>query len=386
MKQEKLAIGLMSGTSVDGIDAVLVKIKGNYTETEIEQLHFLNIPYKDDVRERILLVAEGKFGGTKEICNLNFFLGELFADACERLCKAANINTNKIDFVASHGQTVYHIPQKQDYLGKQISSTLQIGEASVIAQRLGCKVVSDFRVRDVAAGGFGAPLVPFTEFLIYKNESKTIALQNIGGIGNITILPKGCALKDVIAFDTGVGNMVIDALVSKITNGEKRYDESGKLAKTGTISEELLAFMLNDTYLKQPLPKTTGREYYGEKYVNDLCQKASELGVNMTDTLATATMFTAKSIAVGIDSFCKDRPKQLIIGGGGSYNLTLLANIKACLPDIEVVTNEELGFDSDAKEAIAFAVLANETLCGNTNNAPSATGAKTAVVMGKISM
>ncbi len=386
LKNENYAIGLMSGTSVDGIDAVLVKISGNYTSTKVEQKCFITLAYEDAVRERILKVAEGNFGGSKEICALNFLLGELFADACEELCEKANVPISQIDFVASHGQTVYHIPQKQDYLGKSLSSTLQIGEASIIAQRLNCPVVSDFRVRDVAAGGFGAPLVPYTEFLLYRQSDETIALQNIGGIGNITILPKNCALDDVIAFDTGVGNMVIDALVFKITKGEKRYDESGNLAKTGSVNNELLKYMLDDEYLKMPLPKTTGREYYGEQYVNDLCEKAQNLGINLIDVLATATMFTAKSIAIGIDDFCKNRPSKLIIGGGGSYNLTLLNNIKQCLPDITVLTNEDLGHSSDAKEAIAFAVLANETLHGNTNNAPSATGAKQAIIMGKISL
>ncbi len=384
-KNEKLAIGLMSGTSVDGIDAVLVKIGGNYTDTNVEQINYISTPYNDDVRELILKTAGGEFGGSKEICNLNFLLGELFADVCEELCEKASVDKKEIDFVASHGQTIYHIPQKANYYGKNISSTLQIGEASVIAQRFNCPVVSDFRVRDVAAGGFGAPLVPYTEFLLYRQSEKTIALQNIGGIGNITILPKNCELKDVIAFDTGAGNMVIDTLAFKITNGKQRYDDGGKLAASGNVNEQLLSYMLNDDYLKMPLPKTTGREYYGEKYVSNLCAKAQELNINLTDVLACATMFTAKSIAIGID-LLKIRPEQLIIGGGGSYNNTLLNNIRHCLKDIEVITNEQLGFSSDAKEAIAFAVLGNEALCGNTNNAPSATGAKQAVVMGKISL
>ncbi len=385
-KNEKLAIGLMSGTSVDGIDAVLVKISGNYTDTNVQQLHYINTPYDDSIRELILKTAGGEFGGSKEICSLNFLLGELFADACEQLCEKAGVNKNDIDFVASHGQTIYHIPQSINYYGKNISSTLQIGEASVIAQRLNCPVVSDFRVRDVAAGGFGAPLVSYTEFLLYRQSEKTIALQNIGGISNITVLPKNCELNDVLAFDTGTGNMVMDALVFKITNGKQRYDEGGKLAASGNINEQLLNYMLDDEYLKMPLPKTTGREYYGEQYVSDLCNKAQELNVELTDVLACANMFTAKSIALGIDSLKTNRPEQLIIGGGGSYNNTLLNNIRHCLKDIQVITNEQLGFSSDAKEAIAFAVLGNEALCGNTNNAPSATNAKQAVIMGKISL
>ncbi|MBP8855894.1 MAG: anhydro-N-acetylmuramic acid kinase [Oscillospiraceae bacterium] len=382
----RFAIGLMSGTSADGIDAALVQIKGCGTETSVSLRAFITLPFTDEVRARILRVVAGDFGGSEELCRMNAFLGELSADACVAVCKKAKVPLCEIAFVGSHGQTVFHAPDAAEYLGKTIRSTFQIGEASAITERIGCPVVSDFRVRDMAAGGLGAPLVPYTEYLLFRDAKRNVALQNIGGIGNITVLPKGCGLDEVFAFDTGPGNMVMDQLVARLTDGKARYDAGGKMAAAGRVSKVLLAHMLNDDYLKTPPPKTTGREVYGETYVNALCQKADALGVSLTDTLATATRFTAECIREGIERFCDIKPQRLIIGGGGSMNPTLLAHIADCLPTCEVLTNEQLGLDSNAKEAIAFAVLANETLFGMCNNAPGATGAAHAVVMGKISL
>lgn len=382
----RLAIGLMSGTSADGIDAVLVEITGCGAATKVAQRAFLTLPFSDETRRRILRVAAGDFGGSEEICRMNFYLGELHADACEALCRQAGVAPGDIAFVGSHGQTVFHAPDAQEYLGRPVRGTLQITEGSVIAERLGCPVVSDFRVRDMAAGGLGAPLVPYTEYLLYRDAARTVGLQNIGGIGNITILPKGCALGDVFAFDTGPGNMVMDALAARLTDGKARYDDGGRLAAGGAVHAGLLAWMLRDPYLQTPPPKTTGREVYGAAYVDALCAEASALGCTLTDALATATRFTAECIRVGVERFCPQRPDRLIVGGGGSMNPTLMAHIADCLPGCEVLTNEQLGLDSAAKEAVAFAVLANETLYGRANNAPGATGAAHPVVMGKISL
>lgn len=384
-KESRLVIGLMSGTSADGIDAVLVRIQGSWLSTKVEQLGFITLPFSQEIRNRILKAASGEYGGSHELCNLNFFLGELFGEACMQLCKECGISMEEIDFVGSHGQTIWHIPKQEAYLGKQLTGTLQIGEAAVIAERMGCPVVSDFRVRDMAAGGLGAPLVPYTEYLLYREEGRTIALQNIGGIGNITILPAGCSLEEVYAFDTGPGNMVMDAIVSRLTEKKRTFDEGGALAASGQVSEALLSFMLEDAYLKQPIPKTTGRERYGEEYVNRLVSKAETLGVSLHDALSTATCFTAECIRIGMENFCTPYPEQLVIGGGGSQNDTLLSFIKRALPKCQVVTNEALHMDSNAKEAVAFAVLANETVCCHFNNAVKATGAKHPVVMGKIS-
>lgn len=382
----RLAIGLMSGTSADGIDAVLVEIIGCGVETRVSQRAFVSLPFSDEARTRILRVAAGDFGGSEELCRMNFFLGALCADACEAVCRAADVDPHQVCFVGSHGQTVFHAPDMAMYLGRPVRGTLQIGEASVIAERLGCPVVSDFRVRDMAADGLGAPLVPYTEYLLYRDETRTIGLQNIGGIGNITILPQGCRLEDVFAFDTGPGNMVMDALVRRLTGGERTYDGGGRLAAAGRVSRPLLAWMLADPYLEKAPPKTTGRELYGEGYVRRLLAEAERLGVDLQDALATATRFTAEAVAVGLERFAPARPERLVVGGGGSWNETLLAHLRDCLPGCQVVTNEDLGRNSDAKEAVAFAVLANEAVFGVCNNAPAATGASRPVVMGKLSL
>ncbi|PKL13597.1 MAG: anhydro-N-acetylmuramic acid kinase [Spirochaetae bacterium HGW-Spirochaetae-8] len=384
-KEQKLVIGLMSGTSTDGIDAVLVQIQGNGKTTKVHQVAFTTIPFPDPVRTRILAVASGSFGGSEEICRLNFLIGELSAEACVAVCDLAGIRPELVDLVGSHGQTVFHAPVPREYLGRTFASTLQVGEPSVIAERLGCLVVSDFRVRDTAAQGQGAPLVPYTEYLLYQDPTRTIALQNLGGIGNITILPQGGALDDIVAFDTGPGNMVMDALTAMITRGNRRFDIDGRIAVTGTIQPDLLNWMLDDPYLSEPIPKTTGRERYGSVYVDTLVRKAEQLRISLIDTLATANRFTAETIRVGVERFCPIKPTRMVVGGGGSQNPVLLANLRACLPDCEVLLNEDLGLDSGAKEAVAFAILANEAIHGIPNNAPKATGASHPVVMGKIS-
>jgi anhydro-N-acetylmuramic acid kinase len=297
----------------------------------------------------------------------------------------ADVRTGDISFVGSHGHTLYHAPYAADYLGYPVRGTLQMGEPSLISEALGCMVVSDFRVRDMAAGGQGAPLVPYTEYLLYRREDMTVALQNIGGIGNITVLPKGGNLTDTYAFDTGPGNMVMDELASRITNGTQRYDDGGRLAKSGAVSRELLQQMLEDPYLMAPPPKSTGREVYGKAYVDDLVQKGQALGLSLTDILATATRFTAETIQVGIERFIIPSPERLIVGGGGSMNPVLMRHIADSLPGLEVIRNEDLGLDSNAKEAIAFAILANETLHMHCSNVPAATGAGHPAILGKIS-
>lgn len=386
MSKEKLVIGLMSGTSADGIDAVLTRITGCGTKTKVEQLDFLFVPFEPQVRERILQIAEGSFGGTAEICKMSNLLGNLYAATCLALCKKAGVRREDIDLIGNHGQTVWHMPVAEEYLEHSVTGTLQIGEDARIAEAMGCPVVGDFRVRDMAAGGLGAPLVPYTEYLLYRRENETVALQNIGGIGNVTILPKNCTLDQVTAFDTGPGNMVMDALTVKLTEGRQSFDDGGRLAATGQVNKQLLAYMLQDEYLKRKPPKTTGREYYGEKYVQDLLTFCEKYSVSLLDCLATATRFTAESIRIGVTEFSSVYPDCLIVGGGGSRNPVLLKHLKDCLPGCRVMTNEEIGFDSDSKEAVAFAVLANEAYEGMTNNVPSVTGALHPVVMGKISV
>ena len=267
----------------------------------------------------------------------------------------------------------------------EVTPTILAGDA-LLAEQFGCPVVGDFRVRDMAAGGLGAPLVPYTEFLLYRSETECVALQNIGGIGNISFLPAGCGLNDVLAFDTGPGNMVIDALTAQLTGGAQSYDDGGRLAAAGRVSPELLGYMLDDGYLRRCPPKTTGREAYGPDYVARLLHRAEELSVPLGDALATATRFTAECIAAAVRDFAPQPPAKLIVGGGGCMNQTLMGHIAALLPGCAVMTNEALGYDSNAKEAVAFAILANEAVFAHYNNAPSATGAKHPVVMGRISL
>lgn len=385
-KTSRLAIGLMSGTCTDGIDAALVQIDGFSTATKVKLLAFITIPYSPSLRSHLLKLSSGSLYGSEEVCKMNFLLGRLFTDASLEVCKKADISPSNIDFIGSHGHTIYHQPNKETYFHHTLTSTLQIGEASIISEAFGCPVISDFRVRDMAAGGQGAPLVPFTEYLLYSQKGITTALQNIGGIGNITFLPANNDMNQVIAFDTGPGNMIIDALVFIYTNGEKQYDKEGSIAKSGRVHTPLLNWLLEDPYLYRKPPKTTGREYYGTQFVSNLLEKAKEYNLSLPDIIATATMFTAKSIEISVTNYLPKLPDRIIIGGGGSLNHTLMENIKTCLPNSNVITNEDLGLDGNAKEAVAFAVLANETLFCSDNTIPAATGAAHSVVMGKITL
>ncbi|MDR1904483.1 MAG: anhydro-N-acetylmuramic acid kinase [Treponema sp.] len=385
-KPQRIGIGLMSGTSLDGMDAALVEISGSCLSTRVELREFLTLNYTEELRTALLEAAEGE-GGSRTLCRLNVLLGEIAAEACLGVCGKAGMDPAKVDFVGSHGQTVYHQGKPEPFLGRPVRGTLQIGEAAVIAEKLKCVVVSDFRIRDMAAGGQGAPLVPYTEYLLYRREHETAALQNIGGIGNITILPAGCTPRDIIAFDTGPGNMIIDGVVSAFSGGRAHYDRDGALAAKGRVNEGLFTFMRNrdEAYLSEKPPKSTGRESYNACYMKALMEKAAALRLSAEDTAATVTFYTAWTIGEALRRFCP-QPEQLYISGGGAYNPTLFSLIQKLLPGCAVSSGIPGGVPADAKEAAAFAVLANETLFGLANNAPAATGADHPVVMGKISL
>ena len=385
-KPSRLVIGFMSGTSADGIDAVLAEIHGHGTAARVKQRDFVFMPFEPEVRAEILRLAGGGAAAAADFCRMNFLLGELYCDAGRELCRHAGVRTEDIDLIGNHGQTFWHIPLEEKYLGHKLHGTLQLGEDAMLAEAFSCPVVGDFRVRDMAAGGLGAPLVPYTEFLLYRSETECVALQNIGGIGNISFLPAGCGLNDILAFDTGPGNMVMDAVTARMTDGTATYDAGGALAAHGHVNEKLLRRMMADPYIAQRPPKTTGRERYGADYVATLCAYAKAESIPLLDVLATATRFTAECIAAAVRGFAPELPARLIVGGGGAMNETLMRHIRQLLPACRVMTNEELGFDGNAKEALAFAILANEAIFAHANNVPSVTGARHPVVMGKISL
>ncbi|MCL2406229.1 MAG: anhydro-N-acetylmuramic acid kinase [Defluviitaleaceae bacterium] len=382
-KDEKYVIGLMSGTSVDGIDAALVKISGNYTSTVVDEIAFETYPYPKGIREQIFRLFDAGTSSSADICHMNFLLGELFGLAAINITKKAGFDIHRVDLIGSHGQTIYHIPEPicTHY---PIKSTLQIGESAVIAHNSGVLTVSDFRVADMAAGGVGAPLVPYTEFLLYAGSGESIALQNIGGIGNITAIQQDAGPSNIIAFDTGPGNMIIDYLVNKIYN--RSYDINGEIAAQGTVCPQTLAHLMNDKFIKKAPPKATGREYFGKAFSEDFYALCKSSNLQDADIIATATAFTAQSISFSIKQFIPFCIKQLIVGGGGAYNHTLMQMLSRSLPTVSVTTHENMGKNSNAKEAVAFAILANETICGNTGNLPSVTGASCGKILGKISL
>lgn len=381
---EKLGIGLMSGTSMDGVDAALVKICGTGTDTEVHPQYNVHLPFSHETRRKIKDVCSVDSSNIQLICEMNFLLGEKFADAAIQLMEKDGRSLNEVDFVSSHGQTVYHLPPNSEE--GHISSTLQIGDISVIAQRTGRPVVGDFRPADMAVGGQGAPLIPYADYLLFHSENKGRAIQNIGGIGNVTFLPLGGDSEQVIAYDTGPGNMIIDQVVESLTDGEKTYDQDGDMGGKGKVDKELVKQWLQDPYFSINPPKSTGREKFGKQYAVRLMNDAAHLSIN--NLIATVTAFTAHSIVDSYERFILPEHKidEIILGGGGSHNRTLIRMIERLLPGVKVMTHEDYDIDGDFKEAIAFVIIANEFMQGSVNTLPSATGASRPVTMGKLAL
>lgn len=373
------AVGLMSGTSLDGVDSVLVDIEGSGISTKINVIGFNTYEIPQEIKKEIKQACSLDKSSSRLICSLNFKIGYLFSECVKNICSECEFDINNLDFIASHGQTIYHIPEDDN---DAVKSTLQIGESSVIAYETKTKVISNFRVMDMAAGGEGAPLVPFSEYILYSNKNEGVLLQNIGGIGNVTVIPKNGSIDDIYAFDTGPGNMIIDEVMFKLFG--KRYDNNGNVAASGVVIDKMLLDLMSEPYIQLKPPKTTGREKFGEQYVRELLHKYGDL--NKEDIIATVTMFTAKSIAENYRNFVLNRHKigKIILGGGGAHNSTLVKFLKELLPEVSLLTQEEVGYSSDAKEAIAFVVLGNETMHRSFSNVPSATGAKEKVILGTI--
>jgi len=360
-KPERLLMGLMSGTSVDGVDAALVRLSGTGRATRVALVRALTYPMPSALREQVLELSHGG-GSAEQVSQLSFALAEVFAEA------ALALEAGPVDAVASHGQTISHTPG--------FPATLQIGNPAVLAQRLQSVVVSDFRTADMAVGGQGAPLVPYADWCLLTHPTKSRAIQNIGGIGNVTFLPADAKPEEVVGFDTGPGNMLIDRAAQWATNGKLRFDRDGALAFSGEPDRALLTKLLEHPFLHQPPPKSAGREEFGEAFWKALPQAKN--------LIATLTWFTALSIAEAYRQFLPKLPDEVIVGGGGAHNGALMTFLRQALAPIPVLTHEEVGMDSDAKEAVAFCVLANETLLGKPANLPSVTGASRAVTLGSV--
>jgi anhydro-N-acetylmuramic acid kinase len=414
-----LVLGLMSGTSADGIDVALARISGAPPRLRAKLLDHTSSKFPAALRKEILRVAEQHSITAGELSQLNFRLGEVFAKATLAACRKFRVSPKGIALIGSHGQTIFHQGAPAPYLGRPTTSTLQIGEPSVIAARTGITTVGDFRPADIALGGQGAPLVPYADFLLYRHEKLGRVSLNLGGIANITVIPAAAKPEQIYAFDTGPANMLIDALVAHFSHGRLRFDKDGRIAQTGRSIPALLDELMRDPYLKLAPPKSTGREYYGHVYLKKVIALGKKHSAKPADLIRAATIFAALSVVDALNRFVLPKTKiyQLIISGGGARNPLLIAQLSAALriPEsiqiqaglssstvgaryivplrgkarvfsaIEVLPSSQLGIPGDAKEAFAFALLAYESFRNRPSNLPSATGARGPAILGKIS-
>lgn len=376
-------VGLMSGTSVDGIDAALVELRGHGTATSVRLLAFDTTPFPRGLRARILENSLPGAGSVDFFCRLNVLLAQLYADAVRKISRKAGIPMEQIDFIGSHGQTVHHLPKPLAMHGKLVRATLQLGDPGTIAELTGIPTVGDFRTRDMAVGGQGAPLVPYVDYLLFRSPKRSRLLLNIGGIANFTYLPKRARPEHVVAFDTGPGNMVIDALM--VASYGKRFDRGGRISMKGSVLPPVLRWMLKHPYLTAPPPKSTGREIFGQSFVQEMVARAK--GAPACDLLATAAAFTALTVYDQFTRFVRrdGRVDEVYISGGGVHNQAIVCRLEEYFRPAQVFPFEQLGIPSDAKEAVCFAVLANEAIAGRPGNLPRVTGARRRVILGTIS-
>lgn len=378
----------MSGTSHDGVSAALVRLDER-ARPPANVVAFRTFPYARRLRERLLAVSSGESVDAGAISSLNFELGRLFGQAALRVARLARVAPSRISFIGSHGHTIFHLPPRRARRG-ETASTMQTGEAAVIAAITGIPVVADFRPMDMALGGEGAPLAPLAHLWLFGDRKQGRVIQNIGGIANATYLPPGARLDDpsLVAFDTGPGVMLIDASANRLTSGRARMDRDGRMAARGTVSEQLLKELMRDGYFRRRPPKSTGREEFGSPYLARIEPRASQLGVTGSDLMATMTALTARSIADAVRRFIVPlgRVDQLIATGGGARNPTLMKMLAAELGTIRVLTADQFGIDGDALEAVAFAILAHQMLRVRQGNLPSVTGARAPAILGKLTM
>ncbi len=380
---KKYIIGLMSGTSVDGIDAAIVEVSGYGLETAVNLIAFETFPFPSGVPQRILALCHPDTARVDDICEMNFYIGHLFAEAVKHILKKSGRSTSDIALIGSHGQTIHHLPR--DPNTTRYPSTLQIGEPAVIAHETGIPTIADFRVADMAAGGQGAPLTSYTDYLLFRDSVKTVGLLNIGGIANITVLPANCSPDIVSASDTGPGNMCIDAVVREITEGTERYDKAGERAAQGTPYQPLVNEWLKYPFFQLQPPKTTGREMFGNTFAMECLEACRSHRLSDNDIIATLTELTVRTITDYIAQFVAEQNPidVLYVSGGGVHNQTIMRRLGELLTDTAVEPVDNSGISADAKEAIAFAILANEALHGQYGNLPSATGASARKILGK---
>lgn len=374
-------IGLMSGTSADAIDAALCEMEGAPPLVKVRTVKAITYAYPQGFQSRIWDACLPAKSHVDTVCQLNFDMGELFAAAALKVIEVAGMKPSDVDLIGSHGQTIWHMVQPSG----QVSATLQITEAAVIAERTGITTISNFRTRDVAAGGQGAPLTGYADWLLLRHPSHWRAIQNVGGMGNVTFLPPlSDSNSHPLAFDTGPGNALIDGVMTILTDGTLTYDRDGLLAKQGRIDEDWLQTLALHPYYDQKPPKTTGRELFGAVMSAQLVEAGRVRGLDDASIVATVTALTAASIADAYTRYAPAPMQEVIMGGGGARNPTLLGLLQSLLPAARVLTHEDVGLDSDNKEALVFALLAHETWHGRTGNLPTLTGAGYPVVLGQI--
>jgi anhydro-N-acetylmuramic acid kinase len=381
-----LVIGLISGTSADGVDAALVHIEGGTRAIQLHLLAFHTLPFPAGMREAILAASDPRTGTVDLLCRLNVALGEVFAEAALEVSRRAGISIGEVALIGSHGQTVQHLPEPSPLGGYPICATLQLGEPSVIAERTGVMTVADFRPRDMAAGGEGAPLAPYVHYVLFGDVQRPRVVHNIGGISNVTVLPAGGSLVDVLAFDTGPGNMPIDGAISFLTRGQQLFDKDGVRARRGRVHQPLVDELRAHPFFDRHPPKSTGREAFGAVFLDHVLARGGELGVTGDDLIATLTALTVTTIADAYRNFVLPYHSAVesILCGGGSRNPILTSWLQRELHEVTWRVCDDFGISADALEAVIFAVLAHETVCGCCTNVPSATGAEREVILGKV--
>ncbi len=377
---KKKIISIMSGTSLDGIDILLGEIEGYGLNTKVEVIFTKTYMFENRLKERIQIAISNETCTSKLLCSLNFEIAKAFSECVLNFSEIFGISLDDIDFIVSHGQTIYHIPfSEQDC----VASTLQLGDGSVLANLTGVPVISNFRTADMALGGQGAPLVTYPHYILFSDNRKTRAIQNIGGISNVTVLPKAGKINDIIAFDNGPGNMMINRAMKKLF--QKEYDKDGQIAYKGALILSMFKEILNNEYFRKTPPKSTGRELFGDQFTDKLLEKYKNY--KSVDIITTFTHISAYTIAKSYHDFINKKHSidEVILTGGGSKNQTLVELIKFYLKDIKVFLMEDIGYSSDYLEALSFLIIGNETINNKPANVPSATGAKDFVILGQIS-